>query len=49
MFDGDDGKIKRRSYSLGSLPSDNILLEIGIIYIKGPAALFKGLLLQCGL
>lgn len=38
MFDGDDGKIKRRSYSLGSLPSDNMLLEIGITYVKGGIA-----------
>jgi len=34
MFDGDDGKVKRRSYSLGSLPSDNMLLEIAITYVK---------------
>ena len=34
MFDGEDGKVKRRSYSLGSLPTDNTLLEIAITYVK---------------
>lgn len=38
MFDGEDGKVKRRSYSLGSLPSDNMLLEIGITYVEGGIA-----------
>jgi ferredoxin-NADP reductase len=38
MFDGEDGKIKRRSYSLGSLPTDNMVLGIAITYIKGGIA-----------
>ncbi|AXA33272.1 FAD-binding oxidoreductase [Francisella adeliensis] len=37
-FDGEDGKVKRRSYSLGSLPTDNKLLEIAITYVKGGIA-----------
>ena len=38
LLDGEDGKLKRRSYSLGSIPSENIFLEIGITYVKGGAA-----------
>ncbi len=38
MFDGDDGKVKRRSYSLGSIPTDNMHLEIAITYVKGGIA-----------
>jgi len=38
LFDGDDGKVKRRSYSLGSLPTDNMVLEIAITYVKGGIA-----------
>lgn len=33
-----EGALKRRSYSLGSLPTNNMLLEIGITYVKGGAA-----------
>lgn len=33
-----EGNIKRRSYSLGSLPSDNMLLEIGMTYVEGGIA-----------
>ena len=38
MLDGEDGKLKRRSYSLGSLPADNMVLEVGITYVKGGVA-----------
>jgi ferredoxin-NADP reductase len=38
MFNCDDGKVKRRSYSLGSLPTNNMLLEIAITYVKGGIA-----------
>lgn len=31
-------QVKRRSYSLGSLPTDNELLEIAITYVKGGIA-----------
>lgn len=37
-FDGEDGKVKRRSYSLGSLPSNNMELEIAITFVKGGIA-----------
>ncbi|QIV95059.1 ferredoxin--NADP reductase [Allofrancisella frigidaquae] len=38
LLKDDKGNLKRRSYSLGSLPSDNMLLEIGITHVKGGTA-----------
>ncbi|QIV96582.1 ferredoxin-NADP reductase [Allofrancisella inopinata] len=38
LLKDNEGNLKRRSYSLGSLPSDNMLLEIGITYVKGGTA-----------
>lgn len=38
LLTDEEGNLKRRSYSLGSLPSDNMLLEIGITYVKGGIA-----------
>ncbi|MDE4986348.1 FAD-binding oxidoreductase, partial [Francisella tularensis subsp. holarctica] len=35
MLTDEDGNMKRRSYSLGSLPADNLLLEIGMTYVEG--------------
>ncbi len=38
LLTDEEGNLKRRSYSLGSLPTDNMLLEIGITYVKGGIA-----------
>jgi ferredoxin-NADP reductase len=38
LLTDEDDKLKRRSYSLGSLPTDNMLLEIAITYVKGGIA-----------
>ena len=34
LLTDEEGKLKRRSYSLGSLPANNMLLEIAITYVK---------------
>lgn len=38
LFNSEDCKIKRRSYSLGSLPTDNMQLEIAITRVKNGIA-----------
>ncbi|RUS68809.1 hypothetical protein EGW08_023429, partial [Elysia chlorotica] len=38
MLNDDEGNLKRRSYSLGSLPSNNMTLEIAITYVKDGVA-----------
>ncbi|GAB4222060.1 MAG: ferredoxin--NADP reductase [Francisella sp.] len=38
LLTDEQGNIKRRSYSLGSLPSNNMFLEIGMTYVEGGIA-----------